>query len=179
MSIPGFPGSTVRLTVLSAGCIALLVGSAAPAYAVPAADGKGYVDSTARCTSPDVAVVFGSTASSRVAICRDEQGQYEYRGVRVSDGAKLILPASSTSDGGFVAKKDGVSYTVTASGLVVSAGSQVIRDEPMVDFHGSGAASAPAPAPKATTPAAPKTTTPPAPPINPLPAEVGGSGAVQ
>ena len=51
-------------------------------------------------TAPSKAVVFGSTANSRVAICKDDHsGQYQYRGVRVSDGAKLILPPKST-DGG-------------------------------------------------------------------------------
>lgn len=163
------------LTAAGVACAAALFAMPS-AGAAPPSDGKGYLDSTARCTSPDVAVAFGSTASSRVAICRDTSGQYEYRGVRVSDGARLILPASPTGAGGFVAKKDGVSYTVTSAALEVTAGDQVLRDEKMLDFHGdtgSAAAAAPA-APPAS--AAPTTTATVAPPIDPLPAEVGGSG---
>lgn len=152
----------------------------------PSSDGKGYIDSTARCVSPDVAVVFGSTASSRIAICRDSAGAYEYRGVRVRDGAKLIAPASLTSKG-FVAESDGGTYTVSASALEVTYGGTVLRDEPMVDFHGTvpaasaSASTAPGTSSAATATAtvtATATATPaPATPVKPLPAEVGGSAA--
>ena len=85
---------TLRLAVAAAACSALLAAGVPSAIAVPASDGQGYVDSTARCTTPDTAVAFGSTETSRVAICKTPDGQYEYRGVRVRDGAKLIVPAS-------------------------------------------------------------------------------------
>lgn len=158
--------------------------------AAPASDGQGYVDSTARCSPPDTAVAFGSTDVSRVAICKSSDGKYTYRGVRLSDGAKLILPATA-SGRGFVADNDGVTYTLTANALVVSAGGQVIREESMVDFHGdlptapakstpstsTPATSTPSTPSSATSsvpaPPAPATSTQPLPP--PLPAEVGGS----
>jgi hypothetical protein len=162
--------ATPRLTVAAAACSMLLAIGVPSATAAPATDGQGYVDSTARCTTPDTAVAFGSTATSRVAICKTPGGEYEYRGVRVRDGAKLIVPASRSGDGGFVADNDGTTYTVTASSLVVSMGEQVIREEPMVDFHGPETIKEPG----TSTPTAPLTTTtsPPLPP--PLPAEVGG-----
>ena len=153
--------SATRLTVAAAACSALLAIGMPSAIAAPASDGQGYVDSTARCTTPDVPVAFGSTATSRVAICKTPGAQYEYRGVRVRDGAKLIVPASLSEDGAFVAENNGITYMVTASSFVVSAGTQVIRDEPMVDFHGPEAPRAPTATP--TTPLPP-----------PLPAEVGG-----
>lgn len=103
--------------------------------AVPPSDSQGYVDSTARCTKPDTAVIFGTTDTSRVAICKTAAGTYEYRGVRVSDGAKLIVAASQTSDGGYVAMNDGVTYTVTATSLTVSAGVSTIRSESWTDFN--------------------------------------------
>ena len=130
------------------------------ATAAPGTDAQGYVDSTARCASPNTAVLFGSTDSSRVAICKTPGGQYEYRGVRVRDGAKLILSASQSGDG-FVADNNGVTYTVTAKSLVISQGSNVIREEPMVESNRPDA-----PAPTSTTPT--KLLPPP------LPAEVGG-----
>jgi len=165
---------TRRVTVAAAACWALLAIGAPSAFADPATDALGFVDSTARCAAPDTAVVFGSTATSRVAICKTPSGKYEYRGVRISDGAKLVVPASASSDGGFVGEDDGITYTVTSNSLVVSEGNQVIRTEPMVYFHGpktpaaSAATSAPAAPPPSTTPA-PTTPLPP-----PLPAEVGG-----
>ena len=178
----------------AAGAIALLALGVPSAFAAPASDGQGYLDSTARCASPATVVVFGSTDSSRVAICRTSGGQLEYRGVRVRDGAKLILSASQSGDGSYVAGNDGVTYTVTSSALVVKAGQTVLRTEPWVDFHGSTSSKAPSTTPGLTTspaptssapstssaptssvpgPTSPPTSTKPLPP--PLPAEVGGS----
>ncbi len=173
---------TRRIAVAAAACWTLLAVSTPLAAADPSTDALGFVDSTARCTAPDTAVAFGSTANSRIAICKSPSGQYGYRGVRISDGAKLIATASQSADGGFVAQHDGITYTVTSSSLVVSQGNQVIRREPMVYFHGPKTAQAPAgaqtPAAKPQAPAAPPpsstpTATTPLPP--PLPAEVGGT----
>jgi hypothetical protein len=166
---------TRRATVAAAACWVLLAVGVPAATADPATDALGFVDSTARCAAQDTAVAFGSTATSRVAICQTPSGKYEYRGVRISDGAKLVVPASTSSDGGFVADSDGITYTVTSSSLVVSEGNQVIRTESMEYFHQPKTpatppgTSAPAAPPPSTTP----TPTTPLPP--PLPAEVGGS----
>lgn len=141
----------------------MLFGIGAPsAVAAPAFDDQGYVDSTARCATPDVAVAFGSTATSRVAICKTPDGEYTYRGVRLRDGAKLIVPASRSEDGAFVAENNGITYMVTASSLVVSAGTKVMRDDPMLDYHGPESPESPSATP--TTPLPP-----------PLPAEEGGN----
>lgn len=156
---------TLSISVVAAAWAVL---AAPPAVAAPAVDAQGYVDSTARCSPPSEVVVFGSTATSRVAICESEDGSYEYRGVRVRDGARLIVPATSSGDG-FTAENDGITYFVTDSALVISVQERVIRDEKMVDFHdlrSSGDAPSEAPAHTAT----PTTPLPP-----PLPAEVGGS----
>ncbi len=167
--------STPRLTVAAAVCSALLAIGVPSATAAPASDDQGYVDSTARCTSPDVAIAFGSTATSRVAICKTPGGQYQYRGVRVGDGAKLIVPASQSGDGGFVAESDGAAYTLTSSSLVVSVGNQTMRQEKMVDFHGPQTPQAPTGTSAPTAPP-PTTTTPTTPAGPPLPAERGFTG---
>ena len=161
--------STRRLAIAVAACSVLPTIALPVASAAPASDGQGYIDSTARCNPPDTAVVFGSTDSSRVAICKTSAGQYQYRGVRVRDGAKAILPASQSGDGGFVADNDGVVYFVTAKSLAVTVDNRVIREEPMVDFHRPGASEAP----PVTSPSTP-TSTPPTGPR--LPAEQGYTG---
>lgn len=168
-----------RVAVAAAAGCALFAVGVPSAPADPSTDAMGFVDSTARCAAPDTAVAFGSTATSRVAICKNSSGKYEYRGVRISDGAKLVIPASASADGGYVGQSDGITYTVTSSSLVVSDGGQVIRHEPMVYFHG---VNTPAAAPGTSAPAAPppaetpkKTFGPPLPELPPpLPAEVGG-----
>lgn len=181
---------TFRAAGLAAAALAaaalVLAGSPA-AVADPATDAQGFVDSTARCPTGDTAVAFGSTASSRVAICRSAGGEYQYRGVRISDGAKLIASATADGRGGYSATSDGITYTVSAKSLDITAGSQAIRSEPMTFFRSGGplagsAAATPAPsAAPAGTPSTPVTGAPapvpttPLPP--PLPAEVGGSRA--
>ncbi|WP_166427987.1 hypothetical protein [Mycolicibacterium mucogenicum] len=168
------------------GAVLALAGSPL-VVAEPATDAQGFLDSTARCPTGDTAVAFGSTASSRVAICRSAGGEYQYRGVRISDGAKLIVAASADGRGGYTATSDGITYTVSAKSLDISAGSQSIRSEPMTFFRSGGplpgaAAATPAPAaPPVGAPPTPVTGAPapvpttPLPP--PLPAEVGGSRA--
>jgi len=129
------PGLIVAAAATSALVVLGVPLAIAAPTAVPPSDSQGYVDSTARCTKPDTAVIFGTTDTSRVAICKTAGGTYEYRGVRVSDGAKLIVTASQTSDGGYVAMNDGVTYTVTATSLTVSAGGSTIRTESWTDVN--------------------------------------------
>lgn len=159
--------------------------------AAPPSDSRGYVDSTARCASPDTAVIFGTTDSSRVAICETAAGGYEYRGVRVRDGARLITTASRTTGGTFVADNDGVKYTVTDTALSVTANGDTFRTETWIDFHteqgtststsGTSTSTPSTSAPKTSaspTTSAPKTSTAPSssavPLPPPMPAEVGG-----
>jgi hypothetical protein len=171
MSFPGSPKTrpSARLAgwmTLAAAAGAILLVLSPSARAAPESDSQGYLSSTARCDSPATAVIFGSTESSRVAICEEPDGSYEYRGVRVRDGARLVLPATE-SESGYVAENDGLSYTVTSDSLVVSTDDEVIRDEPLLDVHEQGASS-----PTTTATATPKpTSTTPLPP--PLPAEEG------
>ncbi len=153
-----------RAALPMAVAVPLLLATAPAALSAPPSDGQGYLDSTARCTAPATVLVFGSTGTSRVAICKTADGDLEYRGVRVRDGAKLFAEATRSADGAYTATRDGIEYMVTSSALVISAGEKVIRDEPMLDFHRPGA-----------TPAATATPTTPLPP--PLPAEVGADGS--
>jgi hypothetical protein len=163
---------TRRIAVAAAACWTLLAVNAPLAAADPT-DALGFVNSTARCAAPNTAVAFGSTAESRVAICKSPAGQFGYHGVRVSDGAKLIASASAAADGSYVAKQDGVTYTVTSNALVVSDANGVIRREPMVMYHGPKTAQSPSAAAQTPT-AAPQTSAPARPLPPPLPAEVGG-----
>lgn len=155
----------MRSAATVAAALALLAAGTQTALAAPATDEQGFVDSWANCASPSTAVAFGSTATSRVAICKTSDGQYQYRGVRVRDGAKLAIDAEPSGNNGFVADGDGIAYTVTPSALLVSADETVIRDEPWETYSGpEAAASAPAP----STSEAPSAPLPP-----PLPAEEG------
>jgi hypothetical protein len=168
---------TSALAIIAAA--SLLAFGMPSAAGAPDTDGQGFVGSAARCPTPNAAVAFGKTQSARVAICKTPAGGYEYRGVRVRDGAKLVIPASRSDNGTFIADNDGVTYTVTSKYLLVSAGDQVISKESMGYFHEPEASAAPtrtSSAPATGAPQASETSTPapeaPLPP--PLPAEVGG-----
>lgn len=129
---PGLLAAAAAVSAMVA--IGVPLALAAPT-AAPPSDAQGYVDSTARCAKQDTAVLFGTTTTSRVAICKTEGGEFEYRGVRVRDGAKLIAAASQTTDGGYVIENDGVTYTITTSSLSVSMDGSTVRTESWTDFH--------------------------------------------
>jgi hypothetical protein len=129
---PGLVAAALAVSAMVA--IGVPLALAAPT-AVPPSDTQGYLDSTARCAKPDIAVVFGTTETSRVAICKTAGGEFEYRGVRVRDGARLIVAASRISDGVYVAKNDGVTYTVTSTALSVSANGDTFRTQSWTDFN--------------------------------------------
>ncbi len=164
----------IRWSVAAAAGAALLSFTALPAAAAPASDAQGFIDSTARCASPSTAVAYGRTGSSRIAVCKSPDGKYQYRGVRVRDGAKLITAATATGDGEYVASNDVATYTVSAEELIVAIGDDVLREETMLEFHGPATATAPASPGAGPAPAKPTPTTPLPPP---LPAEEGHRGA--
>src|ERR1700722_113612 len=86
-------------TVAAAVCWTLFAIGTPLAAADRSTASRGFVDPSARCAAPNTAAAFGSTAESRVAICKSPAGQFGYHGVRISDGATLIALASVSADG--------------------------------------------------------------------------------
>ena len=73
-----------------------------------------------------------------MVICAEQPGRYTYLGVRLSDGAVLRTTAKTTSTGsgrGFLARRAGVLYALNRSELRVTAGSTVIKREPMIEYR--------------------------------------------
>lgn len=107
-----------------------------PATPTPAkplvTDDKGFVDSFARCDGSLAAVAVARTQSALVAVCADGGGSYEYRGVRVRDGASLTAPAIPRARGGYVVENDGVQYVISADELVVTEGDDELYREPVI-----------------------------------------------
>lgn len=104
-----------------------------------ATDDKGFVNSTARCDGAKRAAAIGRTERSVVVICAGDDGRYEYLGVRLSDDAVMRALAETTPSHGFVAHNASVTYAVSATELLVTEGDSVIKQEPMIEFHGSQA----------------------------------------
>jgi hypothetical protein len=97
-------------------------------------DTRGFVNTKAYCDDGQSAAAFGRTARSLVVICTDAGGAYEYRGVRVSDGAGLKAAAKATSDG-FEASTDDAVYTVSPTQLVVTSGGKVIYSDTWISYQ--------------------------------------------
>ncbi|MCV7107476.1 hypothetical protein [Mycolicibacterium chitae] len=89
-------------------------------------DDLGFIGSKARCEAGQSAVALGRTQRSIVVVCADSSGDYEYRGVRINDGAMLTTQAQSTGDGTFVANSEGSRYTVSPDELAVTSGGKLI-----------------------------------------------------
>lgn len=136
-------------------------------------DGRGYLDSSARCDTDQVLMAYGRTARSLVAICVGSDGDLEYRGVRLTDEASVTLPAGRGSDGSIVATNDGVTYSVSPAAFLVSEGDTVLYRDPWVEFRvprfDDGATSSAAPSATASSTTAPSTTPPSAAPTTTTP----------
>ncbi|CAJ1582731.1 hypothetical protein [[Mycobacterium] wendilense] len=89
-------------------------------------DELGFISSKARCEQGQSAVALGRTQRSMVAVCAEPDGGYEYRGVRIDDGALLRTSARSSGAGTFVADNEGARYTVSPKALEVTSGGKVI-----------------------------------------------------
>ncbi|MBU9765193.1 hypothetical protein FR943_15240 [Mycobacterium sp. TNTM28] len=107
----------------------------APAAAGFAFDEAGFVGSQARCDDTQTARAIGRTERSLVVICLDRSGGLEYHGVRLSDRAALAASADVKPGRRFVARNYQVNYAVSPTELLVTAGSAVIKREPMVEYR--------------------------------------------
>lgn len=106
----------------------------APAKPFPS-DDRGFINSPARCQGTRPASAIGRTPGSLVVICGEQNGRYEYLGVRLSDAALLRTAAHTDSARGFRAQRAGVLYAVTPAELTVTAGDTVIKQEPMIEYR--------------------------------------------
>jgi hypothetical protein len=142
------PAALVASVAVTVGLAATIVSSTVVAQpsSYPT-DDRGFVDSQVRCDAPQSAVSFARTEQSLVAICVDNSGRYEYRGARLGDDAVLVVVAEPTVPGEFFAQKDGATYTVTASELVIKADDWV-RSEPVLQFGAPPQLAVEAPTPK-------------------------------
>ena len=141
---PARIGKLIRFSVAALFCVSVF-GSLSAIYddlptasaqpPAPPTDSKGYVNSPARCAPDQNAVVAGRTAQSLIAICADGRGGYQYHGMRLSDGAVLVLPAKALASGCFAAHADAIDFTIGARKLLLTRGMRVVRDETMVEFR--------------------------------------------
>jgi hypothetical protein len=67
-------------------------------------------------------------------ICETGVGRYYYRGVGLKNGLSVEIEDPVPSGGGFVATNNGVQYSISPAALVITQGSTVLSNEPMVEY---------------------------------------------
>jgi hypothetical protein len=134
-----------------------LPAAAADPSATPTSDDRGFVSSSARCEGSSTALAIVRTEGSLMVICVQQNGTYQYRGVRLTDGAALNLPADAAGGQKFVAHNDGINYAVSPKEFVITDADKIIRWEAVIDYRVPN----PFPAEIGGTPA-PSSTVPPA-----------------
>lgn len=117
--------------LLAAAAVVPVVATAEPTVT---SDEQGYVGTEAHCDSTQLAVAYGRTTRSLVAICTLPSGGYEYRGVRLSDEAGLKASAKAV-DGGFVVENEGATYTVSPQQLLVTSDDEVVYRDTWVEYQ--------------------------------------------
>ncbi len=106
-----------------------------PVSASEDTDPQGFVGiPEARCNHTNPAVAIGQTADSLVVVCETGAGRYYYKGVRTNDGAAIEIDDPVPSGDGFTATNAGVQYSISSSALVISEGSTVLAEEPMLQY---------------------------------------------
>ena len=106
-----------------------------PVSASEDTDPQGFVGiPEARCNHTNPAVAIGQTADSLVVVCETGAGRYYYKGIRTNDGAAIEIDDPVPSGDGFTATNAGVQYSISSSALVISEGSTVLAEEPMLQY---------------------------------------------
>jgi hypothetical protein len=103
-----------------------------PPPVMSGADSKGFLDSGGpQCVGTDSAALLLRTSQSRVVVCRSTVGALSYHGVRLSDGAGLVLSNVQGKEDGYTAVNpaDGTEYRASLKGLVITQGGQVLGSE--------------------------------------------------
>jgi hypothetical protein len=88
----------------------------------------------AQCLDIDPAVALGRTADSLVVICQNSRGAMYYRGFGLGNHLPLLIDSARRTEDGFVAFNNGYQYTLSRDALVVTHGSTVVSNEPMVEY---------------------------------------------
>ena len=90
----------------------------------------------ARCDSGNQPVVMARTNQSVVVVCQIQPGNFYYRGVRLSDGARIELANAVRSSDGFDVTNptDGTHYRIRATSLTIAPPDGAASSEPMLKY---------------------------------------------
>jgi hypothetical protein len=67
-------------------------------------------------------------------ICETGTGRYYYKGFGLRTGGSVEIEDPRPTGSGFVATNNGVQYSVSPGALVITQGSSMLSNEPMVEY---------------------------------------------
>jgi hypothetical protein len=108
-----------------------------PQPSLPDADAQGFVDPPgARCDPGSSPAVMARTTQSVLVICEIGPANYYYRGVRLSDSARIELANAVRSSDGFdvTNPNDGTRYEVRPTGISITSPRGQVSSEPMIEY---------------------------------------------
>ena len=79
-------------------------------------------------------MVIARTSDSALVICETGAGRYYYKGVGLQNGLSVEIEDPRPTGSGFVATNNGVQYSVSPGALVITQGSSMLSNEPMVEY---------------------------------------------
>ena len=101
----------------------------------PDADTQGFVGYPgARCNYANPAVTIGRTADSAVVICETGVGRFYYKGFGLQNGQSVEIDDPVQTGAAFVATNNGVQYSVSPAALIITQGSTVLSNGPMLEY---------------------------------------------
>jgi hypothetical protein len=101
----------------------------------PDADPQGFVGYPgARCNDTNPPVAIGRTADSVVVICQTGVGRFYYKGVGLQNGLSVEIDDPVQTGATFVATNNGVQYLLSPTALIITQGSTVLSNEPMLEY---------------------------------------------
>lgn len=108
-----------------------------PQPSLPDADAQGFVGYPgARCDPGSSPAVMARTTQSVLVICEIGPANYYYRGVRLSDSARIELANAVRSSDGFdvTNPNDGTRYEVRPTGISITSPGGQVSSEPMIEY---------------------------------------------
>ena len=101
----------------------------------PDADSQGFVGYPgARCNYTNPAVAIGRTSESLAVICQTGLGRLYYKGVGLKNGLSVEIDDPVHTGAAFVAANNGVQYSLSRTALIITQGSTMLSNEPMLEY---------------------------------------------
>jgi hypothetical protein len=88
----------------------------------------------ARCNSANPAVAIGRTSKSLVVVCQNYAAGFYYKGFGLKDGRSVEVDDLERGDDNFTTTTNGAIYLVSSAALIVARGSNIVLDEPMLEY---------------------------------------------